>query len=73
MKDYSKVTALEYMTKIKAIMDSIGREGGFCGGVYCEDCPFVVVGDFMNLEMDYPEKAIEIVMEYEFPEVKEHE
>lgn len=67
MKDYSKVTALEYMKKKKAIMESIGRETDFCDGVNCEDCPFVEIDNCVDIEMNFPEKAIEIVMEYKFP------
>lgn len=73
MKDYSKVTALEYMTKRKAIMDSLGRTYDFCDGVFCEDCPFSEVRDCMDIEMNYPEKAIEIVMDYEFEGAKKNE
>lgn len=49
-------------------MDSLGRTEGLCNGIQtCENCPFKAFDGCVGVEMDDPEKAIDIVMGYELP------
>lgn len=65
MEDYSKVTFMEYIEKKKAIIKSLGGTEGECYGVPCNDCPFM--GRCRPMELGTPEKALELVMNYEIP------
>lgn len=67
MEDYSKVTLLEYMKKKKEILNSLGRTGGECINVQCSRCIFNVAERCYGLELENPEKALELVMNYEIP------
>lgn len=67
MEDYSKVTLLEYMKKKKEILNSLGRTGGECTNVQCSRCIFNVAEGCRGLELENPEKALELVMNYEIP------
>lgn len=65
MEDYSKVTFMEYMEKKKAIIKSLGGKGNGCNDIWCIDCPFM--GRCRPMELGTPEKALELVMNYEIP------
>ncbi len=65
MEDYSKVTFMEYMEKKKAIIKSLGGKGNDCIDIWCSDCPFM--GQCRPMELGTPEKALELVMNYEIP------
>lgn len=65
MEDYSKVTFMEYMEKKKAIIKSLGGKGNGCNDIWCGDCPFM--GRCRPMELGTPEKALELVMNYEIP------
>lgn len=65
MEDYSKVTFMEYMEKKKAIIKSLGGKGNGCNDIWCNDCPFM--GRCSSMELGTPEKALELVMNYEIP------
>lgn len=65
MEDYSKVTFMEYMEKKKAIIKSLGGKGNGCNDIRCNDCPFM--GRCRPMELGTPEKALELVMNYEIP------
>lgn len=65
MEDYSKVTFMEYMEKKKAIIKSLGGKGNGCYDIWCKDCPFM--GRCSSMELGTPEKALELVMNYEIP------
>lgn len=65
MEDYSKVTFMEYMEKKKAIIKSLGGKGNGCNDIWCNDCPFM--GQCRPMELGTPEKALELVMNYEIP------
>ena len=65
MEDYSKVTFMEYMEKKKAIIKSLGGKGNGCNDIWCGDCPFM--GRCRPMELKTPEKALELVMNYEIP------
>lgn len=65
MEDYSKVTLLEYMKKKKEILNSLGRTEGECINVQCSRCIFNVAEGCCGLELENPEKALELVMNYE--------
>lgn len=67
MEDYSKVTFMEYMEKKKEILNSLGRTGGECINVQCSRCIFNVAESCYGLELENPEKALELVMNYEIP------
>ena len=67
MEDYSKVTLLEYMKKKKEILNSLGRTEGVCTNVLCSRCIFSVTEGCCGLELENPEKALELVMNYEIP------
>lgn len=64
MEDYSKVTFVEYMEKKKEILNSLGRTGGGCTGVRCSQCIFNAAGGCWGLELENPEKAIDLIMNY---------
>lgn len=64
MEDYSKVTFVEYMKKKKEILNSLGRTKGGCDGVRCSQCIFNVAGGCCGLELENPEKAIDLIMNY---------
>lgn len=65
MEDYSKVTFVEYMKKKKAIIKSLGGKRNDCYDICCSDCPFM--GQCRPMELETPEKALELVMDYEIP------
>ena len=69
MSKYANVTFLEYHKKKSEMFDDLGRTGGICSGINCYDCPLAGhkngIEDCTFLEDKYPEKALEIVMEYE--------
>lgn len=66
MGKYDNVTMKEYMKKKKEILDNLGRVDGKCDGVRCFECPFNDDDVDCNVfEMLNPDKALEIVMEYE--------
>lgn len=67
MEDYSKVTFVGYMKKKKEILNSLGRTEGVCFGVPCSRCVFNAVGGCNGLELENPEKAIDLIMNYEIP------
>lgn len=70
MNKYDNVTVKEYMEKKLKMLNDLGTTNGFCDYDCCEDCP---LSSFNNgtryncnaLELLYPEKAIEIIMNYE--------
>lgn len=64
MEDYSKVTFVEYMKKKKEILNSLGRTEGGCTGARCSQCIFNVAGGCCGLELENPEKAIDLIMNY---------
>lgn len=66
MKNYSKVTAMEYLEKMKNILDELGRTGGKCNGILCSMCGLYgkKTGCKIN-DIDHPEEMIKAVMEYE--------
>ena len=69
MSKYENVTFLEYHKKKLEMFDDLGRTREVCSGVNCYDCPFSSSKNGLNekcsvLEDTYPEKALEIVMEY---------
>lgn len=70
MGKYDNVTMKEYMQKKKEMFEDLGAdgEGSVCSGVSCEDCPFNSDKTHIDcelLETEEPDKALEIVMEYE--------
>lgn len=67
MEDYSKVTFVEYMKKKKEILNSLGRTEGECYGIPCSRCVFNAVESCGGLELENPEKAIDLIMNYEIP------
>lgn len=70
MKDYSKVTFVEYQKKKREMFDNLGRTINLCGGVDCYTCPLCTKNTGVScseIEMKQPEKALKIVMEYEPP------
>lgn len=67
MEDYSKVTFVEYMKKKKEVLNSLGRTEGKCAGVPCSRCVFNVAEGCCGLELENPEKAIDLIMDYEIP------
>lgn len=67
MGKYDNVTMKEYMKKKKEMLDDLG---GDCMHVDCVKCPLShnnnKVEELCNdFEKNYPDKALEIVMEYE--------
>lgn len=69
MGKYDNVTMKEYMKKKKEMLDDLGRTGGVCGGINCKDCPLNLDSKYevscSEMELVNPDKALEIVMEYE--------
>ena len=67
MGKYDNVTMKEYMKKKKEMLDDLGRKSGLCNGVKCENCPLfnTEMTSCHSFEMLNPDKALEIVMEYE--------
>lgn len=68
--NYDNVTVKEYMENKLKMLNGLGRTGCICIGVKCSDCPLSELNNKTNydcgvLELLYPEKAIEIVMNYE--------
>lgn len=69
MGKYDNVTMKEYMKKKKEMLDDLGRIGEGCKGVRCYNCPFYCKdkNEYVcdKIELENPDKALEIVMEYE--------
>lgn len=69
MNKYENVTFLEYHKKKIEMFKDLGRTGGICSGINCNDCPLAGhkngIEDCTFLEDVHPEKALEIVMGYE--------
>lgn len=69
MGKYDNVTMKEYMKKKKEMLNDFGRVRGGCEGVRYYDCPFYCKDknecDCDKIELNKPDKALEIVMEYE--------
>lgn len=70
MSKYDNVTLKEYMKKKLEMLNDLGRTAGGCINVNCSKCPLSNINnktdyDCCALEILYPEKAIEIVMNYE--------
>ena len=72
MSKYNNITMKEYMEKKLEMLNDLGRirSDSNCIGVKCSDCPLSESNnktdcDCSVLELLYPEKAIEIVMDYE--------
>lgn len=64
MKDYSKVTAMEYFAKLREVLNSLGRKSKYCYGVGCANCPLAKCGSDCG-DLDHPEEMIKVIMEYE--------
>ena len=69
MSKYENVTFLEYHKKKLEMFDDLGRTREVCSGVNCNICPLYDINNETGeacgvLEDTYPEKALEIVMEY---------
>lgn len=62
MGKYDNVTMKEYMKKKKEMLDDLGRTGNECSFIRCSECP---LKSCEGIEMINPDKALEIVMEYE--------
>ena len=62
MGKYDNVTMKEYMKKKKEMLDDLGRTGNECSSIRCSECP---LKSCEGIEMVNPDKALEIVMEYE--------
>lgn len=68
MSKYDNVTVKEYMKKKLKMFNDLGRTQENCIGVRCSECPLNEKYNGYNcssLEMLYPGKAIELVMNYE--------
>ena len=70
MSKYDNVTLKEYMEKKLEMLNDLGRRCEVCVGVSCSNCPLLEQNNkkdcgCSSLELLYPEKAIEIVMNYE--------
>ena len=72
MSKYNNITMKEYMEKKLEMLNDLGRTSGYCNGIYCNNCPLsslnnkeITSDGCYLLELLYPEKAIEIVMDYE--------
>lgn len=68
--NYDNVIFKEYIEKKLEMFNDLGRIESDCMGVDCSDCPLSKLNNKTNytcneLESLYPEKAIEIVMNYE--------
>lgn len=64
MGKYDNVTMKEYMKKKREMLDDLGRLKGQCIGASCLKCPFYDL-NCNEVELENPDKALEIVMEYE--------
>lgn len=58
--------AVKYFKERKRMLDSLGRISEICVGVVCENCPMSSKNNEFkcsceSLEIEYPEKAIEII------------
>ena len=58
--------AVKYFEEKRRMLDSFGRTSGGCGGVMCYNCPLSSMNNKVNvscaeLELEYLEKAIEII------------
>lgn len=62
MGKYDNVTMKEYMKKKKEMLDDLGRTGNECSSIRCSEC---LLKSCEGIEMLNPDKALEIVMEYE--------
>ena len=62
MGKYDNVTMKEYMEKKKEMLDDLGRTGNECSSIRCSECP---LKSCKGIEIVNPDKALEIVMEYE--------
>ena len=62
MGKYDNVTMKEYMKKKKEMLDDLGRTGNECSSIRCSECP---LKSCEGIEIVNPDKALEIVMEYE--------
>lgn len=62
MGKYDNVTMKEYMKKKKEMLDDLGRTGNECSSIRCSEC---LLKSCEGIEMVNPDKALEIVMEYE--------
>lgn len=62
MGKYDNVTMKEYMKKKKEMLDDLGRTGNECSSIRCSEC---LLKSCEGIEMINPDKALEIVMEYE--------
>ncbi len=74
VKNYKDVTLVEYMEKKKEMLRSLGSETGRCDCRICGKCGFSkAINDrresCTEWEMNHPEEAARIVMEYEPEEV----
>lgn len=67
MGKYDNITMKEYMKKKKEMLDDLGKtdNDGKCTGIRCFECPLDNSIGCEGLEIIYPDKALEIVMEYE--------
>lgn len=70
MEKYDNVTMKEYMKKKKEMFDDLGRTKGACMGISCLNCPLSSNRNnneegCIELELNNPDKALKIVMEYE--------
>ena len=70
MSKYDNVTLKEYMEEKLKMLNDLGRTKGCCNFVDCDNCPLSEQNNkkdcgCSSLELLYPEKAIEIVMNYE--------
>ena len=71
MSKYDNVTVKEYMKKKLEMLNDLGRTSGHCNGILCDNCPLSSSNNKItdygchSLELLYPEKAFEIVMNYE--------
>ena len=70
MSKYNNVTVKEYMKKKLEMLNDLGRTESYCVGIECDNCQLSIQNNGTNyscreLEILYPEKAIEIVMNYE--------
>ena len=71
MSKYDNVTVKEYIKKKLEMLNDLGRTSGHCNGILCDNCPLSPSNNKItdygchSLELLYPEKAFEIVMNYE--------
>lgn len=70
MSKYDNITLKEYAEKKLEMLNDLGRRCEVCVGVSCSNCPLSISNNKTDescnvLELLCPEKAIEIVMNYE--------